>query len=321
MGETRIPLVKGLPQGGNRFKRIASACAIVAVSAALLWWPSASGTSAPIALAAEATPACAAVEPAAEAGLMGAYRAADTSPATQADTARGTPSAISLSIPPIAFTGPGQSSTLPVGPCQTIYRFSFPPIRASPGATESPFKYAEVDWNTEGLPRGPENSFVSPHFDFHFYLRQKSWVDSHLRCGSSNGRTCDPQKTSYAQMRRFLMAPPATDVPPGYFPGVESSIPDMGLHSLDGRVHYSVEEVNHHPVLLYGSYDGRLLFVEASVTQYNLQDAMEAPSHTLSYVYRQPREYEQHSWPTRFTITYDPRTNGYTAAFAGFRTH
>jgi hypothetical protein len=122
-------------------------------------------------------------------------------------------------------------------------------------------------------------------------------------------------------MRRFLFAPPATDVPPGYFPGIESSIPDMGLHSLDGRVHYSVEEVNHHPVLLYGSFDGRILFVEASVTQYTLQDVIAAPSHTLSYVYRQPRKYEQPSWPTRFTITFDPRTGGFTAGFTGFRTH
>jgi hypothetical protein len=86
-------------------------------------------------------------------------------------------------------------------------------------------------------------------------------------------------------------------------------------------VHYSVEEVNHHPVLLYGSFDGELLFVEASVTQYNLQDAMEAPSHTLSYVYRQPRRYEQPSWPTRFTITYHPGTGAFTAGFTGIRTH
>jgi len=95
----------------------------------------------------------------------------------------------------------------------------------------------------------------------------------------------------------------------------------MGLHSLDGRVHYSVEEVNHHPVLLYGSFDGELLFVEASVTQYNLQDVMEAPSHTLSYVYRQPRRYEQPSWPTRFTMAYHPGTGSFTAGFTGIKTH
>lgn len=297
-------------------------CAIVGLAAVVLVSLGTADPTASVAGAAEATPACEGVEPATETALMRAYRNAGSYPARQANTAHGTPASVTVSIPPIAFTGPGQSSTLPVGPCQTIYRFVYPNIRAPQGASPSPFKYVEVDWNTEGKPRGPENSFLSPHFDFHFYLRPKSWVDRHLRCGSSPGiNTCDPQKTSYAQMRRFLMAPPASDVPAGYFPDVGSSIPMMGLHSLDGRVHYSVEEVNHHPVLLYGSYDGQLLFAEASVTQYNLQDVMQAPSHTLSYVFRQPRRYEQRSWPTRFTMTYDPGTGGFTAGFAQIKTH
>jgi hypothetical protein len=80
-------------------------------------------------------------------------------------------------------------------------------------------------------------------------------------------------------------------------------------------------EVNNHPVLIYGTYDGHIVFAEASVTQYNLQDAMQAPSHTVSYVYRQPRTYQHRSWPTRFTITYHPRTRGFTAAFTDIRTH
>jgi hypothetical protein len=305
---------------GTRLKQPLVIGAIATIAVAVVIASTSAGPAAPVAHAAEVTPACAAVEPAAEAALMGSYREAGTYPARQTNTAHGTPAAVTVTIPPIAFTGPGQSSTLPTGPCQTIYRFDYPRIRTPHEATEPLFKYAEVDWNTEGLPRGPANSFVSPHFDFHFYLRPKPWVDDHLRCGSSNGRTCDPQKTSYAQMRRFLAAPPSTDVPPGYFPGVESSIPDMGLHSLDGRVHYSVEEVNHHPVLLYGSFDGELLFVEASVTQYNLQDVMEAPSHTLSYVYRQPQRYEQPSWPTRFTMTYNP-AGTFTAGFTRIKTH
>jgi hypothetical protein len=37
-------------------------------------------------------------------------------------------------------------------------------------------------------------------------------------------------------------------------------------------------------------------------------------------VYRQPRRYQHRSWPTRFTITYHPRTRGFTAAFTGIRT-
>ena len=307
--------------GRTWLKRCAGVGAIAAVSTAALSSLSPAGTTVPVARAADATPACAGVNPTTETGLMRAYRNAGSYRANQWNTGQGTPARVAASIPAIAFTGPGQSSTLPVGPCQTIYRSIFSRIRTRNHATASPFNYVEVDWNTEGLPRGPQNSFVSPHFDFHFYTRQKSWIDKHLRCGTSNGKTCDPQRTSYAQMRRFLLMPPPADVPSGYFPDTGSSIPEMGLHLLDGHVRYSLAEVNNHPVLLYGSYNGQILFAEASVTLYTLQDAMQAPSHTLSYVYRQPRKYQHPSWPTRFTITYHPRNRGFTAAFTDIRTH
>lgn len=308
-------------RGRTSFWRGSGVCAVGAVLAAVLSSLSPADGTVPVARAADATPACAGVNAATEIGLMRRYRNAGSFPAKQSNTAQRTPARVAVSIPSIAFTGPGQSSTLPVGPCQTIYRYVFSHIRTRQHATASPFKYVEVDWNTEGRPRGPHGSFVSPHFDFHFYTRQQSWVDEHLQCGTSNGKTCDPQKTSYAQMRRFLLAPPAADVPLGYFPDTGSSIPEMGFHLLDGHVHYSITEVNHHPVLLYGSYDGQILFAEASVTQYNLQDAMQKPSHTLSYMYRQPRKYQHHAWPTRFTIIYHPRTRGFTAAFTDIRTH
>jgi hypothetical protein len=71
------------------------------------------------------TPACAGVDPASAAALVRAYRNAGDYRATQVNTARGTPSRVAAALPPIAFTGPGQSSTLPAGPCQTIYRYAF----------------------------------------------------------------------------------------------------------------------------------------------------------------------------------------------------
>jgi hypothetical protein len=196
-------------QGRTLFMRGSGVCATAAVSAVVLSSLGPPGRTVPVVRAADVTPACASVNPATETVLMRAYRDAGSYRARQTNTARGTSARVAVTIPPIAFTAPGQSSTLPVGPCQTIYRFAFSQIRASRHATASPFKYVEVDWNTEGLPRGPQGSFVSPHFDFHFYTRQKSWIDQHLMCGSSNGKTCDPQKTSYAHRGQ---QPPGTDL-------------------------------------------------------------------------------------------------------------
>jgi hypothetical protein len=225
-----------------------------------------------------------------------------------------------VEVPPIDFTGLGHSSTLPTGPCQHIYRFRFPHIRAADGHP-SPFHYVEVDWNTEGKGRGPKESFVSPHFDFHFYLPSRMRMDAKTKCGSSNGKTCDPFLTGYAQMRRFLRLPPPAYVPSTYRPDVDSSIPLMGMHLLDTHFTYTVPYVNRNPVLLYGTFNGKVAFAEASVTLQTLQEAVEAPDHTFSSRFRQPRRVRGGvPWPTRFTLEYLPETGAFRAGFTGFRT-
>lgn len=245
--------------------------------------------------------------------MMQAYRRAGKFPAVQVGHK------VWVEVPPIDFTDPGHSSTLPVGPCQHIYRFRFPKVRATDSHL-SPFHYVEVDWNTEGKGRGPNESFVSPHFDFHFYLPPRGVMDAMTKCRSSNGKTCDPLLTGYAQMRRFLRLPPPAYVPRTYRPDVDSSIPLMGLHLLDTRYTYTVPYVDRHPVLLYGTFNGRVAFAEASVTLKNLQRVVAAPGHAISYRFRQPQRVRGDvPWPTRFTLEYLPETGAFRAGFAGLR--
>jgi hypothetical protein len=265
-------------------------------------------------------PGCAAMSLDDGSRLMVAYARAGSYPAVQTDGRHGLPARVSVVIPPIRFTGPDQSSTLPVGPCQHIYRFGYRDISAPRFGTPTPFRYAEIDWNTEGYPRGPNGSFVSAHFDFHLYLRSRRTVDATTKCVSTNGRTCDPTRTGYAQMRRFLALPPAAFVPPSYRPDVDSSIPLMGLHHLDTNYRYTVQNVNHHPVLLYGTFNGTVLFAEASVTLATLQDVIAAPAHTESFRYRQPNAVGGRlPWPSQFVIRYLPASGDFRAGFEGFR--
>lgn len=253
--------------------------------------------------------------------LMQAYARAGAYPTVQANTPAGVPASVSVDVPQIRFTGAGRSATLPVGPCQHIYRFRFGNVRAPGAKAPSPFRYIEVDWNTEGVPRGPNNSFVSPHFDFHYYLRPRRVVDATTMCASSNGRTCDPFRTSYAQMRRFLRMPAPSFIPASYAPDVGSSIPLMGLHLLDRTFRYTVHNVDHYPTLLYGTFDGNVLFAEASVTLATLQDAIGAPGHVVSFRFRQPRAVQGGvPWPTRFAIKYLPSSGTFRAGFERFRT-
>lgn len=99
------------------------------------------------------------------------------------------------------------NSVLPVLPHSTIYRFKYLDVEES-DTLDVPFQYVEVDWNTEGLPRGPNGSFINPHFDFHFYTKSQAFVEQEMQCVTV-GKTCDGLQTGYAQMRRFLDLPQA----------------------------------------------------------------------------------------------------------------
>ncbi|MGC4108648.1 MAG: hypothetical protein QM753_20170 [Thermomicrobiales bacterium] len=121
-------------------------------------------------------------------------------------------------------------------------------------------------------------------------------------------------------MRRFQNMPDARYVPDLYRPDVGSAIPMMGLHLLDMTQQYTVDAVNHYPVLIYGTFDGAVVFAEASVTLQTLQDVVAAPEHRLDYAFRQPTDYAREiDWPTTFTIEYLPETGGFRAGFTGFQ--
>ncbi len=64
----------------------------------------------------------------------------------------------------------------------------------------SPFTYLEIDWNTEGLPRGPNNSFVSPHFDFHFYLKPRSYLQQEVSCPQQSAPSTGRVSISFVMM-------------------------------------------------------------------------------------------------------------------------
>jgi hypothetical protein len=263
---------------------------------------------------------CAAGAPAEWTAQMDAYAGAGAFPLAQSQEGE-TIDSVQVEVPAIEFTGEGQSATLPVGPCQTIYRFAYSDVSAPDGAA-TPFAYVEVDWNTEGEPRGPNGSFSSPHFDFHFYLLPKAEIDHHLTCVSTNGKTCDAMQTSYDQMQLFQSMPDSPYVPESYRPDVGSAIPEMGLHLLDSTFEYTVENVNHNPVLIYGTFDREVVFAEASVTLYTLQDVIAAPDQTLSWDFAQPQAFaEAIDWPTEFTIQYLPETGGFLAGFTNFVHH
>ena len=294
---------------------------VAAIMLAVPWWGlQASGHEASPMATPTAVAECGNGSTATWGDQMKDYASVGAYPAIQTNV-DGRPSTVFVAIPKISFTGAGQSATLPVGPCQNIYRFAYSDVQ-SEAVEAGPFAYAEIDWNTEGLPRGPNGSFASPHFDFHFYMLPRADVEQRMTCISTNGRTCDPLETDYEQTKLFEDLPDVSFIPPTYRADPGSAIPAMGLHLLDTDFNYTLENVNHYPTLIYGTFDGKVVFAEASVTLYTLQDAVNSPDHRISFPFRQPQAFVTDiNWPTEFVIEYLPETGGFQAGFVGFEHH
>lgn len=234
---------------------------------------------------------------------------------TEKKSKKTTPKALRLVVPsPFEGKIGMESSVLPTEPQSSIYRFKYldnPDFQKN----SVPFQYVEVDWNTEGMPRGPNGSFITPHYDFHFYTKSGSYVDKHITCVTT-GKTCDPQKTGYEDMRRFLKLPVDKFVPADTFTDVDSSITAMGLHNLDGKFDFTVESVNHNPVLIYGTFNGEIAFFEASITLYAFIDAANGKQRTWNI--RQPEHYAYEWWPTTISLEYIPKQNVFYVELGGF---
>ena len=121
-------------------------------------------------------------------------------------------------------------------------------------------------------------------------------------------------------MRRFLRMPARSFIPASYAPDVESSIPmwastcSIALSTTPSTMSTITQ------TLIYGTFDGKVLFAEASVTLATLQDAIAAPGHVVSFRFHQPRAVQGGvPWPTRFAIQYLP-SGTFRAGFERFRT-
>jgi hypothetical protein len=269
-----------------------------------------------------APPACAVPDLETPRRQINAYaQSADGFP-VRTEVANGRPSAVTVELAPIEIPPTGdESPTLPAGPCQHISRFALQDVPPGTGGVASPFRFMEIDWNTEGKPRGPNGSFLAPHFDVHLYLPGRERIRS-LDCVPQppTDRVCDPIASDYERMREFLDLPAPGLVPPSYRADPGSAIPMMGLHHLDGAFDYTVDSVNHTPTIIYGSYAGEVVFLEASVTIPTLRDVRAAPRHELTWEIRQPARFAAPTdWPTELVLRYLPDAERFEVSFAGLR--
>ena len=115
-------------------------------------------------------------------------------------------------------------------------------------ASVTAYRHAVVNW----MPAGHEPTpYLVPHFDVHFYMISEQ---------ARNAIT--PADPAYAT--KLALQPPANFLPAGYV--MDTGMPRMGMHWLDS----ASPELSGSPftsTYLYGSYDGKITFVEPMIAK------------------------------------------------------
>lgn len=153
-----------------------------------------------------------------------------------------------------------------------------------------------IFWEAHGHPPAP---FLTPHFDFHFYV-----IDSADRmaitCADSTKPATLPQGYTLPDM----------DLPEiGHLPGV--CVPQMGMHALVTTA--LADTAIFSGTMVMGFYQGRPIFFEPMIARAKL---LERRSFTLPMAAPAGLGAGVH-YPTKFEAEYDPAMPGYRFVFSG----
>jgi hypothetical protein len=176
------------------------------------------------------------------------------------------------------------------------------------GATELglPFRWATVNWNPEGhLPPAPP-VWSAAHFDFHFFLAEPGTIQG-IRTGPcAEFIHCD----DFARASKPL---PEGFVPEDYI-DVGAAVAAMGNHLVDAHdPELADPTLGFSRTFIYGSYDGRLIFLEPMVSH-----AFLASRPQQCTPLRTPKAYAATGYyPTSYCVTYDATAATYRVTLEG----
>ena len=165
------------------------------------------------------------------------------------------------------------------------------------------FDHIMVDWNPLGHEPAP--IYTLPHFDFHFYSATSAQVMAIM--------PTDPQYATKA-----ASFPSAEFIPTGYVAAsvlgnttaAAATVPMMGLHWLD----VTAPELQPPPTgktftqtFIYGSYDGKFIFLEPMITKAYLESIMTTGGMTRN-IGTAAKVATAGYYPTAFSIRFDAPT-------------
>lgn len=203
----------------------------------------------------------------------------------------GNPTAIGVILTEAALTG--LPTEPPAGADGWEYVLPLPREAAATG-----YDHVGLDWNPHG--HIPPGVYTVPHFDFHFYM-----ISEEARA----------KITAHGDDRERARKQPSPDLmPAGYVlpPGTE--VPRMGAHAINPSAG-EFQGRGFTKTFIYGFYDGQLIFVEPMIAKAFLDRKSDVTEPVTL-----PRRYARlGSYPTRFSVRYDPVRREHTVALEGLQ--
>jgi hypothetical protein len=156
----------------------------------------------------------------------------------------------------------------------------------------TPFDHVSLDYQPNGHP--PAGVFTVPHFDVHFYLIS---LEEQMAIPAVNPST----------LPLFNLAPPTGYMPPSYSMGAPE--PQMGTHWIPPPPTF----VPFSRVMIYGTYNGSVKFIEPMVTVAHMMSG----GSTNSYL--QPQKFERAgNYPTMYNVYTNSETGNYNITLSNF---
>ncbi len=173
-----------------------------------------------------------------------------------------------------------------------------------------PFGYVQFNYNPHGHPPPAPAVYAKPHFDFHFFLVGLDDVRE-IRTGTCGFfMDCEVYERARIPVPEIYM--PATYIEVGAAAGEEgnhllpSTAPELG----DPPAEFT-------QTLIYGSYDGHIIFVEPMIAASTFTEDLDA-----CYDIAQPTAWEfAGAYPTQYCMRYLPDEQAYTVSLESFVRH
>lgn len=166
-----------------------------------------------------------------------------------------------------------------------------------PAVEGIPFRHITFGWNPAGHP--PERVYDRPHFDVHFFT-----------ISDEQRRAIVPERPDFAELGNRLPAEPFRPV--GYMADPHGPIPGMGLHWIDPQTP-ELNGVVFTETLLFGSWDGELIFIEPMITR----DWLLSKPRLAEPLAMPARVPVAGLWPTLWSATFDEERREYRIELGG----